>query len=131
MDLIWSIARIASASIVNEGQFFYELKIPFADIGGKIADANQDKKRQVAIGVQIGGMTEAEMEFAQATMREKMGESGGRGSGGMGGGAGGSSASASAAGVVDAVSSTGGTAAGSSSSSSRGIESSDGASSGR
>ena len=46
-----------AASAFNEGVFCYELKIPFADIGGKIADASPAKKRQLAIGVQIGGMT--------------------------------------------------------------------------
>jgi len=78
-----------AASAFNEGVFCYELKIPFADIGGKIADASPSKKRQVAIGVQIGGMTQAEMETLQAAMKEKMGSmggTGGRGSGGMGGG---------------------------------------------
>ena len=79
-----------AASAFNEGVFCYELKIPFADIGGKIADASPAKKRQLAIGVQIGGMTQAEMEIAQAAMREEMGSMGGQGGqagGGMGGGA--------------------------------------------
>jgi hypothetical protein len=78
-----------AASAFNEGVFCYELKIPFADIGGKIADASPAKKRQVAIGVQIGGMTQAEMETLQAAMREEMGSAGGtggRGGGGMGSG---------------------------------------------
>ena len=78
-----------AASAFNEEIFCYELKIPFADIGGKVADASPSKKRQVAIGIQIGGMTEAEMEMLQAAMKEKMGETGGmggdRGGGGMGG----------------------------------------------
>jgi hypothetical protein len=78
-----------AASAFNEGVFCYELKIPFADIGGKVADASPSKKRQVAIGIQIGGMTQTEMEALQAAMREKMGSmggQGGRGGGGMGGG---------------------------------------------
>ena len=78
-----------AASAFNEGVFCYELKIPFAEIGGKIADASSAKKRQLAIGVQIGGMTQAEMETLQAAMREEMGSAGGtggRGAGGMGGG---------------------------------------------
>jgi hypothetical protein len=77
-----------AASAFNEGVFCYELKIPIADIGGKIADAGPAKKRQVAIGVQIGGLTQAEMETLQAAMREKTGGMGGQGSrgGGMGGG---------------------------------------------
>jgi len=76
-----------AASAFSEGVFCYELKIPISDIGGKIADAGLAKK--VAIGVQIGGMTQAEMESMQAAMREKMGGTGGqggRGGGGMGGG---------------------------------------------
>ena len=61
-----------AASSFNDGVFCYELKIPIADIGGKIAGASPAKKRLVAIGVQIGGMTEAEMETMQAEMKEKM-----------------------------------------------------------
>ena len=78
-----------AASAFNEGVFCYELKIPFAEIGGKIADTSPAKKRQLAIGVQIGGMTQAEMETLQAAMREEMGSAGGtggRGGGGMGSG---------------------------------------------
>ena len=78
-----------AASAFYEGVFCYELKIPIADIGGKIADVDPAKKRQLAIGVQIGGMTQAEMETLQAAMREEMGSAGGsagRGGGGMGGG---------------------------------------------
>jgi hypothetical protein len=78
-----------AASAFDEGVFCYELKIPFAEIGGKVADASPSKKRQVAIGIQIGGMTQAEMETLQAAMKEKMGSTGGqggRGGGGMGGG---------------------------------------------
>lgn len=77
-----------AASAFNEGIFCYELKIPFSEIGGKIADASPDKKRQAAIGIQIGGMTGTEMEMLQAAMREKMGSmggTGGRGGGGRGG----------------------------------------------
>jgi hypothetical protein len=77
----------SAASAFNEGVFCYELKIPFADIGGKVADANPTKDRQVAIGIQIGGMTEAEMETVQAAMKERMGSTGG--TGGRGGGMGG------------------------------------------
>ena len=78
-----------AASAFNEEVFCYELKIPFADIGGQIADANPSKQRKVAIGIQIGGMTKAEMEMLGAAMREKMGSmggQGGRGGGGTGGG---------------------------------------------
>ncbi len=78
-----------AASAFNEGVFCYELKIPIADIGGKIADASPAKRRQMAIGVQIGGMTKAEMKSLQAAMKEESGSSGGqggRGGGGMGSG---------------------------------------------
>jgi hypothetical protein len=78
-----------AASAFNEGVFCYELKISFADIGGKIVDASPSKNRKVAIGVQIGGMTQAEMESLQAAMKEttgSMGGQGGRGGGGMGSG---------------------------------------------
>jgi len=78
-----------AASAFNEGVFCYELKIPFADIGSQIADANPSKQRKVAIGIQIGGMTKAELEMLEAAMREKMGSmggQGGRGGGGTGGG---------------------------------------------
>jgi hypothetical protein len=78
-----------AASAFNKGVFCYELKIPFADIGGKIADASPAKNRQLALGVQIGGMTQAEMEILQAAMRGSMGgvsDHEGRGGSGMGGG---------------------------------------------
>jgi hypothetical protein len=77
----------SAASAFNEGLFCYELKIPFADIGGKIADADPTKGRKVAIGIQIGGMTEAEMEMVQAATKGEMGSMGGQGGrgGGMGG----------------------------------------------
>jgi hypothetical protein len=76
-----------AASAFNEGVFCYELKIPIAEIGGKVTNANPAKQRHVAIGVQIGGMTRAERETLQAAMKEKVGSVGGSGSrgGGMGG----------------------------------------------
>jgi hypothetical protein len=80
-----------AASAFAEGVFCYELRIPFADIGGKIAASDHSKKRNVAVGIQIGGMTNAETEAMQAAMDERiggtagMGRMGGRGGGGMGG----------------------------------------------
>jgi hypothetical protein len=79
-----------AASALIEGVFCYELKIPFADIGGRVANTDPTRERKIAIGIQIGGMTEAEMETAQAAMQERTGsrgETGGRGGemGGMGG----------------------------------------------
>jgi hypothetical protein len=79
----------SAASAFNDGVFCYELKIPFTDIGGKIAEADPTRDRKVAVGVQIGGMTQAEMETLQATMREERGSMGGpgdRSGGGMGAG---------------------------------------------
>ncbi len=87
----------AAASMVEEEIFCYELRVPLADVGGKIADRGPGSKSKVAIGIQIGGLTEAEMETIQPPMDERpagMGGStggmgGGRGGGGMGGGRGG------------------------------------------
>jgi hypothetical protein len=79
----------SAASAFTEGLFCYELKIPFADIGGKIADADHSKDRKVAIGIQIGGMTDAETVMVQAAMKGRMGAMGGGRGGGMGGMSGG------------------------------------------
>lgn len=73
-----------------EESFCYELRIPFAEIGGKVAVTDPSKSRKIAIGIQIGGLTDAEMETVQSAMRERMGDTGGmggsRGGGTMGGG---------------------------------------------
>jgi len=78
-----------AASSFDDGSFCYELRVPFAEIGGKVAEAAPTATRKVAVGVQIGGLTDAEMEMVQSAMRERMGDmggmSGGRGGGAMGG----------------------------------------------
>ena len=80
----------SAGSSFNEGSFCYELRIPFAEIGGKVAETDPTKIRKIAIGIQIGGLTDAEMEMVQSAMRERMGDTGGmggaRGGGSMGGG---------------------------------------------
>ena len=82
-----------AGSSFNEGSFCYELRIPFAEIGGKFAETDPSKNRRIAIGIQIGGLTDAEKEIVQSAMRERMGDAGGtgggRGGGAMGGGMGG------------------------------------------
>lgn len=86
----------AGATVVDDS-FCYELRIPIADIGGKVSSTPASRKRQVAIGLQPGGLTEAEREFIQSQMRAPrgdmmpgrgggMGGGGGRPPGGMGGG---------------------------------------------
>jgi hypothetical protein len=79
----------AAGSRFDDGSFCYELRVPFADIGGKVADTNPSKKRGIAVGIQIGGLTHAEMEMVQSAMRERMGDMGGMGGGRGGGGTGG------------------------------------------
>ena len=76
-----------AASNFNQGLYFYELKIPFASIGDKVSQASPAEKRRVSVGVEIGGMTEAELETMQAAIKGGMGEMGAQG--GRGGGIGG------------------------------------------
>jgi len=86
-----------AASTVIDDKYIYELRIPLAEIGGKVAELPPTKQRSVAIGIQIGGLTDAERELIKGTMaqeREQRGGSGGGMSGGgrgMGGGMGGPS----------------------------------------
>ena len=62
----------SAASAVTEGNYCYELRIPFAEMGGKIADAPAGKKRQLAIGVLVGGLTKAEEKALQKDIQEQM-----------------------------------------------------------
>ena len=80
--------RFRAASTFVDGVFAYELRIPMDEIGGKVADTPSTKARKLAVGIQVGGLTEAEselMEEKMSQMREQRGGSGGRG-GGIGGG---------------------------------------------
>jgi len=80
----------AAASAVDGESFCYELRIPIADIGGKVAEKAPAKQRKIAVGIQIGGMTEAERELVQSEMRQARDQmAAGRGSGGIGGMSGG------------------------------------------
>ncbi|RLE20491.1 MAG: hypothetical protein DRJ61_14350 [Acidobacteria bacterium] len=81
----------SAASSYSEGSFCYELRIPFAEIGGKVAETDPSKKRKIAIGIQIGGLTKAEKEMrrAQSAMREPTDDMGGMGGGRGGKGTGG------------------------------------------
>ncbi len=51
--------------------YCYELRIPFADIGGRIAEAAQSKNRKIAVGVEIGGLTSAEREMIRSAKRAR------------------------------------------------------------
>jgi hypothetical protein len=62
----------SAASAVTEGNYCYELRIPFAEMGGKIATANPGKKRQLAIGVILGGLTKEEQKALQKDIQEQM-----------------------------------------------------------
>jgi len=81
-------SSFGAASAETDGVFAYELEIPFAEIGGKVADRPSTKPRKLAVGVQVGGLTEAEQELVEGTMEQMREERGGRG-GGMGGRGGG------------------------------------------
>ncbi len=88
-----------AASAIHDGVFCYELQIPLAEIGGKVAEQEPSKNRKVAVGIQIGGTTAAERENIEAAIQDSLGrgggpqtggagEMGGGGRGGMGGGGG-------------------------------------------
>ena len=75
-----------------DGQYCYELRIPFADIGGAVQSKDPSKKRKIAVGIEIGGLTETETEMLQSLRPENTGGPGGPGGvgpgrpgGGMGG----------------------------------------------
>jgi len=72
-----------AASAVHDGVFCYELRIPLSDVGGKVAERSPAKLRRLAVGIQIGGRTEAEEENLQALMHEAGGpiDRGGTGGG--------------------------------------------------
>jgi len=70
-----------AASAVADDVYAFELAIPLQDVGGKVAGRVPDKKREIALGIEIGGLTEGEKEM----MREAMGDRGGMGGGGTGG----------------------------------------------
>ncbi len=83
---------IGAGSAIFEEVFTYELRIPFSEIGGKVGSSDPSQKRKLAIGIQIGGLTRAEMEMLQSEMKQRMGDMAGMGSmggsragGGMGG----------------------------------------------
>jgi hypothetical protein len=81
----------AAASAVDDGVFIYEVSVPLMDIGGKVADAPATKKRRVAVGIQIGGTTEAERESIVDALEDSIGRTGGFAGGTRGGSPGGGS----------------------------------------
>jgi uncharacterized membrane protein YgcG len=93
-------SRFQAASNAVDGVYAYELRIPLDEIGGKVAATSAAKHRKLAVGVQLGGLSEAEKELIESRMSEmreqrsdKRGGTGGRGGGmgGRGGGMGGGS----------------------------------------
>jgi hypothetical protein len=83
-----SDAEPAAASAAVEDGFCYELRIPIADIGGKVAAQAPVETRKIALGIQIGGLTEAEAEAMESAPPEMPG-GGGAPPGGGGGARGG------------------------------------------
>jgi hypothetical protein len=81
-------AEPAAASAVADQGFCYELRIPIADIGGKAAAQAPFESRKIAVGIQIGGLTEAEAEAAEGAPPDMPG-GGGPPPGDSGGGRGG------------------------------------------
>jgi hypothetical protein len=81
----------AAASAAGDQGFCYELRIPIADIGGKVAAQAPPETRTIAVGIQIGGLTKAEAEAAEEGPPGMPGGGGppprdsGVGRGGMGG----------------------------------------------
>lgn len=86
-------SRFQAGSTSVDGVYAYELQIPMDEIGGKIADTPATELRKLAVGIQLGGLTDAEtklMEERVGQMREQQGGRGpGGGMGGPGGGRGG------------------------------------------
>ena len=76
-------SRFHAASTYIDGVFAYELRFPIDGIGGTVAETPASEPRKLAIGIQIGGLTNAEKETMQNAMQEKRNSMGG--SGGMGG----------------------------------------------
>ncbi len=76
-------SRFHAASTQIDGVYAYELRLPIDEIGGRVAETPTSEPRELAIGIQIGGLTEAEKELMQTAMQEKRNSMGG--SGGMGG----------------------------------------------
>ena len=84
-------SRFQAASTAIDGVYAYELRIPLDEIGGKVAATPATKQRKLAVGIQLGGLTEAEKELVESRMSEMREQRGGRGGGmdGRGGGMGG------------------------------------------
>ena len=91
-------AEPAAASAASENGFCYELRIPIADVGGKVASQPPSSVRRIALGIEIGGLTEAEAEATESLPSEMPGGGGAppgggggarSGMGGMGGPGGG------------------------------------------
>ena len=83
--------RFLAASTAVDGVYAYELGIPLDEIGGKISGASPAEQRKLAVGIQLGGLTEAEQDLLKEKMSEARNQGGGMGGrgGGMGGGMGG------------------------------------------
>jgi hypothetical protein len=81
----------AAASKLEDGVYFYELRIPLPLAGGKAASRTPGKGRRIALGLQVGGLGKAEREALQEQRPGRGGDRGGMapGSGGMGGPGGG------------------------------------------
>ena len=60
----------AAASAVHDSLFFYELRIPLTDIGGKVAGMPAAKIRKLALGIQLGGLTEAERMIIEGQVED-------------------------------------------------------------
>lgn len=79
-----------AASTYEDGLFVYEVKIPMTSIGGKIVKADTAAQRKLVVGIQVGGLSPAEMNETRERMSERsgagMGPAGMGPGGGMGGG---------------------------------------------
>ena len=62
---------LGASSHYGDENFCYEFRVPFADIGGKVADSEPSAKRQVAVGIEIGGLTSAEREMLRSVKRDR------------------------------------------------------------
>ena len=81
-------SRFQAGSTSVDGVYAYELQISMDEIGGKIADTPATELRKLAVGIQLGGLTEAEKKLMEERAGQMREQQGGRG-GGMGGPSGG------------------------------------------
>jgi hypothetical protein len=65
---------VAAASAINDGVYCYEFRVPFSEVGGKVAAASAAKERKLAVGIVLGGLTKAEEKELKDELDDRMDE---------------------------------------------------------